>query len=474
MQENKIIELRKRYQENFTECLDRNKELIEKIEQNYVKQKEIGNKVQESLEMSDYTSFKEPSFYKKYFNKFFNEDTYNKYWNEDNILLSTGSLDECQFPLFESLKYTLEYALGKNWYGYSSSVGRDSARNSIALLENAVIKREHYYTADNVCVTMGVTAALSSIMMFIKRKKKKKIVTLTHLPNYAPFITTCEEFGDLSYFSLNERGIDIEAIISKLSDEVDVLLLTGDLNPLGVTISQEDLERISCICKERKIYFIYDRAGRKNGLIDYEAFLVHDYAVIMESMSKKISVPGMKIGYFLSGKEFINDFYEYASTNYGGPASIFYLLLEFDSVFTKYYLQGKKEICESDLVSYEYTYKLNKEWLQSMYDDYVKSYEFNHKVVGLQRDLVCRMLLNAPRVKKVIPADVGVNLFVLLDYDKSSYEFYEELIQSRGVAVFPGICCGLDKGCWIRITISVEYQRLMDGIHLILDYISQN
>ncbi len=299
------------------------------------------------------------------------------------------------------------------------------------------------------------------------------MVTLTHIPSYAPFIATCEECGDVKYFSMDEDGIDVDRIISAINSNIDVLLLTGDLNPIGKTISGEDLEKISKVCLEQSVYFIYDRAGRKNGLNDYEAFQIHEKAIIMESMSKKISVPGMKIGYFLAEKEFIDDFYEYASTYYGGPISFFYLLLEFDSMFTAYYLEGKEKITEEDILYYEDTYDLNVEWLQASYENYVNSLEFNHRIIEMQREICCIILAKTPRVKKIIKPKTGVNVFVLIDYDKTSYQFYEELIQSKGVAIFPGICCGLDKGCWIRITISGEYSKLVKGVRLISDFLSE-
>lgn len=66
------------------------------------------------------------------------------------------------------------------------------------------------------------------------------MVTLTHIPSYAPFIATCEECGDVKYFSMDEDGIDVDRIISAINSNIDVLLLTGDLNPIG----KQSVERI--------------------------------------------------------------------------------------------------------------------------------------------------------------------------------------------------------------------------------------
>ena len=465
--------LRERYLNKYANSVLKQNKTLEEVRSIRNIKNNKKNKKYTIENLGDFSSRKEPSYYKKYFNKFFKEDTYDKYWKEDNILLSTGSLDENQFPLFESMKYTIEFAMMKNWYGYSSCVGRDSARKAVALLENSVIGKKDYYSADNVCVTMGVTAALSDVLQFIKKKKKKdKMKILTHTPSYAPFVEGCEENGDIVYFSLNENGFDVDELISQVTEEIDVLVLTGDLNPIGKTTRKEDLEKISKACLSKSVYFLYDRAGRKNGKIDYEAFEITPYSIIFESLSKKISIPGMKIGYFLASHNFLEEFYEYASTYYGGPPSFFYLLLEMDSIFTKYYIEGKKTVQKEDCSYFEDTYEYDTEWVQASYENYINGIEYNHELIQLQREICIDILKDCQKIKKIIEPNTGVNLFVLIDCNKSSYSFYEDLIKEKGVAVFPGICSGLDRGCWLRITVSGNYQNLVEGVMRIKEYLS--
>jgi len=49
--------------------------------------------------------------------------------------------------------------------------------------------------------------------------------------------------------------------------------------------------------------------------------------VFVRSLSKQWTAPGLKCGWVRFPDDFINAFYDHASTTYGGPPSIFSLLL---------------------------------------------------------------------------------------------------------------------------------------------------
>ena len=58
------------------------------------------------------------------------------------------------------------------------------------------------------------------------------------------------------------------------------------------------------------------------------------------SLSKTHSVPGMKLGWIVAHPDFIRGYYEYASTTYGGPPSLFYLLIEMAARFEQWDVLG--------------------------------------------------------------------------------------------------------------------------------------
>lgn len=410
------------------------------------------------------------SYYKTYFNRFFHDDLYGRLSTDTNIILSTGSLDENEFSLPPSLQYAISFALLRNWYGYSHSLGRESVRIAVADLENCKIN-SNAYTKDNIALIQGVTAGLSHLLAYLKSQADDGAFSiLTHFPTYVPFATACEKVAPTKIVDLLEfRGIDVPTIIKNIESSTRVILLLADFNPVGRIIPVSDLNILIDHCGRNKIYLIVDEAGAKYPDGDLYGLRVNKYLIRTESLSKKLAIPGMKLGYFIADEAIVSGFYEMASTSYGGPSSFFYLLQECDARFELFHRKGLTTLGRNELALFDTKYHFGLFFLNRLYKDYVTHIEYFHQKVRFHRNVVLQRLEEHRHtlIREIILPETGVNIFVRLNIKSDSYSFFEKLLTRYAVAVFPGICSAASEEGWVRITCTVNIESLyagMDGL----------
>lgn len=421
-----------------------------------------------------YIDSKKPSYYKKHFNDFFHNDLYGKYRSDENIILSTGALNQDEFCLPRSLKFAISYALTRNWYGYSCSLGRESARLAIADLENHKIN-SNIYNENNVALIQGVTAGLFHLLSFLKeREEDGNFGILTHYPTYVPFAATCEKIAPTKIINFfGDKKFSIEAFKRNIDKTTKVILLLGDFNPLGKLMDVSFVNELIDICDEKSIYLIIDEAGSKYPENNWNNLKNSDFLIRMDSLSKKVSVPGMKLGYFIANEEIISEFYERASTTYGGPSSFFYILQELDARFDLFFRKGLLKIGSGELALFDKNYNLGLFFLNILYGQYIKNKHFFELKIKQHRSIVIdKLISHHPQlVKKIIMPETGINIFLQLDVDYGSYEFFRKLIVEKRTAVFPGLCSATDKECWIRITCGVDKKTLQTGLDNLVDFL---
>ena len=114
--------------------------------------------------------------------------------------------------------------------------------------------------------------------------------------------------------------------------------------------------------------------------------------VRVNSVSKNWSAPGLKVGWLVASAAFVDDYYEYSSTNYGGPASVFYTLTEVTARMERWLIEGRTGIGDDELAEFESSYGLDLMTLQAAYRRYVDQRRDRATDLGLLRDASCQML----------------------------------------------------------------------------------
>lgn len=416
-----------------------------------------------------------PTFIREKFNTFFKEDLYGKYKSDDNIILNNGALNADEFPLCQALRYPIEFALQENWYGYSNSLGHITARKAIADMMDFRMKFYDVRT-DNISLINGVTNGLHTILNTLNTIIPQPYRILTHLPSYSPFLTTCEEFATTDCVIMNEGKFNEREIINSIRRDTKIILLLGDMNPLGQMISISSLNNILFECEKRRIYLIFDEAGAVFPEYDFSSLKYSSYFILLNSDSKSLGVPGLKTGYCVASDEFVNSFYAIASNTYGSPASLLYLFQEFHARFRLFMYKGLSNLDNNALSLFGSNYKLTLPFLQLLYQDYLfkqKQYTF---LVQKKREWITRKIAHVPRhlVSNYIVPRTGVNMSFSVSQNEDSYKFFLSLLQEKKVALFPCVCSGIDKGCWMRISYATSDKILNEGFNRLLGYLEEH
>lgn len=95
-----------------------------------------------------------------------------------------------------------------------------------------------------------------------------------------------------------------QTLIDSLSDDLDCLFLCTPNNPTGQLIEQALLTEIIDTCEAKKIHLMIDESFMEfvTNPISVEHLLKsHSYLTILRSLTKYFAIPGLRLGYLLSG-----------------------------------------------------------------------------------------------------------------------------------------------------------------------------
>lgn len=110
------------------------------------------------------------------------------------------------------------------------------------------------------------------------------------------------EFVNVSYN--DDLSMDINNIISKLTDDTQMLILLNPNNPMGNVYSSEEFERILAVCQKRKITILVDEAYHYFYPKTFIKYALNERRVfITRTFSKFFSMAGCRLGYVVGHPE---------------------------------------------------------------------------------------------------------------------------------------------------------------------------
>lgn len=410
------------------------------------------------------------------YHRFFTEDLYGRLnHKEDNLILSSGALHEdlAQLPLV--LKAATNFAIQKNWYGYSDTAGIGDVRQALADWENAKIS-EHLYTRENTFVSLGGTAAITLIFETLRQTMPEKDEIIFVLPSYAPFMAAAEKHFRVRYIRPVEAQlthVPLSQILKEVSNKTAAVFLVDVNNPLGTKLPEKELATLAAGCAERGVRVILDEIGKC--FLDPQpevSRVTHPGTLVrVNSISKALGAPGLKVGHVVAEKEFITALARQASGQYGAPNSVFYLLYEMLARFEQFRCENLAQLGERELSLFRTDYGLNLCSLQMYYTEYCGTVDGAAIKIRSARKRVVRELqgLEGDIFERVVVPQGSLNVCVKLKPEfcyGDSYETALRILREAQISVFPGSCFGLGhdaesgemgpSGQWLRITISAE------------------
>lgn len=414
------------------------------------------------------------NFVKELFNCFFRDEVYGKLYSINNIIMSGGSSSEILYGIPNVLKQCLHYSLERNWYGYSSSLGRESVREAVARLESSILKT--HIPPSKIAITMGATATFASLFDFIslsKETKTKQPRSYCVIPNYPPIVEAASQRLNLELVPCDygSEQNTLSVLISKIANDTPVVILQTAINPSGRRISEDDIEKLIYACSPTTIIILDECHEILNCQPNTQISIARNNSnvVRVKSISKDFSSPGLKVGWFISSEDFIENYYEYASTNYGSTPSLFYLLTEVLARFERFYIENSIELTGQHISEFDDNYCLSLTNLNSAYSQYIHYRKKREIELMSNRIMITNSLVDAKI--KAIQADYSVNITCLSEKYDSSYAIYRDILSRVGVCVYPGILTFDFSNPVFRISPLIS-ERMGEGINNLIEFSS--
>ena len=233
------------------------------------------------------------------------------------------------------------------------------------------------------------------------------------LPSYMYYEFTLKIHGGVPVYArwdMEKNELDVDSIISVLSEKTKIIFLCTPNNPSGTLIGKEDLKRVlestDALVVADEAYFEFSEVDNVDLLKDYDNLL------LLRTFSKVFGLSGMRIGYAISNPEFIE------------------------------YMHRVKPVFSLTKLSYEAASAVldNEEYIKKSIDIGIQSREFLYENMSKFDKL------------EVYPSKSNYLLVGVKETGMTSSEFAEELLK-RGVIVRD---CASFKGLdeyWIRVSV---------------------
>lgn len=317
-------------------------------------------------------------------------------------------------------------------------------------------------TEENCAAIPGGTLGLHAVLsMIAKRDPRQKCVVL--IPNYAPIIDEIASLFEIEAIALKTNFTpDMEQLERALQNaDVACCVISWPHNPAGFGQHQDTLQKIIDICLERSIYCIMDEivfSPYKLSIKEIES----SFFVSINSSSKTYNIPGLKLGHILASKEFIRNFYRYASTTYGSPPSFLYFTLALLSIAETNSRSGQIVSQYPDPIRRACS---NTKIIQEDFDIWLTAHSLVRSVhIEVVRHLLDVFAISRERVFGL--DDASPNFVLRCLGGTSSYQLMLNTVQRANVAVFPIDCFAPPPGwpCDIRITYGVAPHKLGEAL----------
>ncbi|MFD9706407.1 pyridoxal phosphate-dependent aminotransferase [Lentzea sp. NPDC059081] len=400
-------------------------------------------------------------FVKELFNFYFRDDVYGALAG-DHLLLSSGSVDEHEWGLPAALKDCLRFALDQDWYGYSDSRGRVPAREAIAAYENALMERD-VYTEANVAVTLGGTFTVSNIADYVLTGAVRGTEpALCGIPNYPPLVEAVARRSATRMVPLPSTGgrVSLRPLIDALRPGTPLVLLQTAMNPTGAAVDEAELAQLIQAASPGTMILLDECHEWLGPERRRSAQRAAPNVIRISSLSKNWSAPGLKTGWIMADRAFVADYYEHASTMFGGPQSFFYTAVEVLARMERWMVTGLAVPGPAELAEFEPSYGLTLDRLSRAYTGYVRERRGRQESLTVLRDATCAGFAEAGTV--TVPA-YSINAAVSFPDWDDSYLAFRSLLDRTGVSTYPAILNFCFDGGAVRVTTARPWTDLREA-----------
>ena len=189
-------------------------------------------------------------------------------------------------------------------HGYSPSLGIPSVRAKIAQSLNERFGMN--YGPEHIFMASGAAGALAHAYRAVTQPGDEILTFAPYFPEYNPYVNLTGAVLKIVPADTDSFQINFEAFEEMLNEKVMAVLINSPNNPSGVVYSEETIENLAGILREKEkeyghdIFIISDEPYREIAFAGVKVPYVsgyYDNTISCYSYSKSLSLPGERIGY---------------------------------------------------------------------------------------------------------------------------------------------------------------------------------
>lgn len=189
-------------------------------------------------------------------------------------------------------------------HGYSPSLGIPSVRAKIAESLNQRFGMD--YGPEHIFMASGAAGALAHAYRAVTRPGDEILTFAPYFPEYNPYVNLTGAILKVVPADTCTFQINFDAFEEMLNEKVMAVLINSPNNPSGVVYSEETIERLAAILREKEkeyghaVFIISDEPYREIAFAGVKVPYVSRYyanTISCYSYSKSLSLPGERIGY---------------------------------------------------------------------------------------------------------------------------------------------------------------------------------
>lgn len=318
--------------------------------------------------------------------------------------------------------------------GYSQTNGTEELRKTIAATYSKA-------SADDLLVTNGSSEAIFvTLWSFLKRGAEVVVM----LPNYMQVWGLAKTMqAKVKPFWLKEEegqwAVNLRALRKIVRKRTKLIAICNPNNPTGAVLDEAAVEGICEVAKQAGAWILSDEVyhgAELSGLETPTFWGKYDKVIVTNGLSKAYGLPGLRVGWALTGKELATKLWSYHDYTTIGPSALSdYIARKALQPEMRAKILGRtREILRSNL-------PILTSWVDK-HHDYVS----------------------------FIPPKAGAIAYLKYFLKITSTRLAERLLREKSTLVVPGDQFGMDY--YLRIGYGCERERLLSGLGRVGDVLS--
>lgn len=437
--------------------------------------------------------------YSSYIN--YKNDTFFKFINND-ISISSG-VNQFEFlDLYKDLM-KLELDNQNSISTYAEPKGNQLLIDTLSYYENYLFQNNVCGHEYKLCMVGGATAGINFIFDYCSMKGMKCGLTIGY--SYTLFELLAQRNGFEFHIVVSRKGEKIIPDIYEIKEYIvrykaEFICLTDPLNPSGEMYYEDDFRELLKICKKHKCLLIIDKCQRDelqiinsdqyfsvNKLIYQEEAI--NNTVIINSLSKVRSIPGLRIGYVIANENIIK-YIEYMNTitywhcnsscSFAVAIDTLYQLVFMDPKNLKQYIVDYRNMLKYFLANQYITKKIFSFLSINTIEHNANKYccEIIKNYYTIQKNYILVKEYAMSKGYKITKLSGGYNFCIFLQSKVNEKKLKEYSNKKYRLELFTqeDFCCKEknSKHFWIRISCAESYESFKEKFKILCSIIEKN